>query len=219
MLFLKQLFMPSQQTLRLLTVVQLLNGSHTDSGIAERGNNAIAGDLKPRWTNTVTGEKRSVRGRFGISDDIKVSKAVINDSEDDEDDVKDAEIDFGDDMDIDNDSEDGMDLGLASHTVPIGGHDGVLFVGKKGRRDRSLATHTSRPTREECADTFEQDVTDDVSKHNTDNQANLANARCPSPSPTARKAILEHTADDFCIAKATAGYDPMADIRKTTWRR
>ncbi|KAL9032031.1 MAG: hypothetical protein Q9180_006744 [Flavoplaca navasiana] len=50
------------------------SASQHNGGIAERGNNAIADDLKPRWTNKVTGEKLSVRALSGLGDDIQVSK-------------------------------------------------------------------------------------------------------------------------------------------------
>ncbi|KAL8835888.1 MAG: hypothetical protein Q9176_006661 [Flavoplaca citrina] len=70
----KQLLSPSQQAWRLLTLAQSPKPSQPNGGIAERGNNAIADDLKPRWTNKVTGEKLSVRALSGLDDDIQVSK-------------------------------------------------------------------------------------------------------------------------------------------------
>ncbi|KAL8913117.1 MAG: hypothetical protein Q9171_002011 [Xanthocarpia ochracea] len=47
---------------------------HSTSGIAERGNDAKAEYLKPRWINKATGEKVSARGLFGLGDEIKISQ-------------------------------------------------------------------------------------------------------------------------------------------------
>ncbi|KAL8786469.1 MAG: hypothetical protein Q9213_002785 [Squamulea squamosa] len=43
--------------------------------IAKRDTGATPGDLKPRWTNRINGEKLSVRGLFGLGDDIKIAKS------------------------------------------------------------------------------------------------------------------------------------------------
>ena len=50
---------------------------HSTSGIAERGNNAHAEYLKPRWINKATGGKVSARGLFGLGDDIEISKPAF----------------------------------------------------------------------------------------------------------------------------------------------
>ncbi|KAL8911238.1 MAG: hypothetical protein Q9172_007704 [Xanthocarpia lactea] len=50
---------------------------HSTSGISERGNNANAEDLKPRWINKATGEKVGARGLFGLGDDIEISQPAF----------------------------------------------------------------------------------------------------------------------------------------------
>lgn len=52
-------------------------GSHTNSDKAQRGNNTIAENHKPRLTSTVTGEKLSVSGLFDLGDEIKVSEPAF----------------------------------------------------------------------------------------------------------------------------------------------
>ncbi|KAL8856311.1 MAG: hypothetical protein Q9178_007075 [Gyalolechia marmorata] len=123
-------------------------GPHSTSGIAERGNNANAEDLKLRWTNKATGEKptrehapvaldksRKLRRKRAARAARKLRrKRADSEPGDDEDEVMEDETDVEDEgeMDLDDvDSEDGMDLGPDSHTVPMGQSEFFPFENKE----------------------------------------------------------------------------------------